>query len=117
MNTEMRVSQIVGNEVQLVGDPADGELTDVLSILMNLLEAGDDKDLLIEFSANLPVEVMTAYSAFMRSLRDNGADHEDVRWASPSEDQGSRASMNAEQIGNAIVIVEEIINDKRGGDN
>ena len=78
MNTEMRVSQIVGNEIQLVGDPADGELTDVLSILMNLLEAGDDRELLIEFSANLPVQVMTAYSAFLRSLRDNGADIEDV---------------------------------------
>ena len=98
--------------MQLAGDPVDnGELTETLDIITKLYECGDVKELLEHFMADMPKEVMEAYADFLRVLRDNVIDAE-ILWASPSEDHGTKAKMTKEQLGNAIVIVEQMINEK-----
>ena len=96
-------------EVQLAGNPGDnGELTDALSTFMNLYESGDDRELIEEFSRDLPVAAIAAYIVFLKSMYDNGVSDAGIQWASPSG-QGSTSNLTHEQIGNAIVICEEII--------
>ena len=96
-------------EIQLAGDPGDnGELTDALSVFMNLYESGDDRELIEEFTSDLPVIVIAVYIEFLRSMYKH-VDSADIRWASPSG-QGSKSDLTRDQIGNAIVICEEIIN-------
>ena len=76
---------------------------------MNIYESGDDRELIEEFTSDLTVEVIAVYIEFLRSMRDNGVSIAEIQWASPSG-QGSRSDLTREQIGNAIVICEEIIN-------
>ena len=100
-------------EIQLAGDPGDkGELTDALSVFMKLYDSGDDRELIEEFTSDLPAKVIVVYIEFLRSMRDNDVSIAEIQWASPSG-QGSRSDLTREQIGNAIVICEEIINKRK----
>ena len=97
--------------MQLAGDPGDnGELTETLDMLTKLYECGDDRELLEHFTADMPVEAIEAYADFLRVLRDNVIDAE-ILWASPSDDHGTKAKMSREQLGNAILTLEDMIDE------
>ena len=98
-------------EIQLAGKSGDDGVTDALSVFMNLYESGDDKELLDEFTSDLPIEVLMSYTAFLRALRES-CDNVKLAWVSPLEIHGTKSQMTRDQMCNAITALEEIINDR-----
>ena len=101
-------------EIQLAAQESAG---DALEVFMNIYESGDDEQLIREFTDDMPVFVIECYIEFLKTLREN-VESAGIRWASPHGDRGSSATMTKEQLGNAIVICETIINERhtKGGE-